>query len=92
MNYFADNLNVLRFEYICIISFNFMMCSIFVLNLVALILNIIFKNKFIYLFLAVLGLRCCTWAFSSCSERGLPFVAVSGLLVAVTSLVVEHGL
>ena len=51
--------------------------------------NLIFK---IYLFLAVLGLRCCAWAFSSCSERGLLFVAVHGLLIAVASLVAEHGL
>ena len=47
---------------------------------------------FIYLFLAALGLRCCTWAFSSCGERGLLFVAVRRLLIAVASLVVEHGL
>ena len=26
--------------------------------------------KFIYLFLAALGLCCCVWAFSSCIERG----------------------
>ena len=26
---------------------------------------------FIYLFMAVLGLCCCTWAFSSCREWGL---------------------
>ena len=51
-----------------------------------------FFNKFIYLFLAVLGLRRCAWAFSSCGERGLLFVAVRGLLIAVASLVVEHGL
>ena len=47
---------------------------------------------FIYLFLAVLGLHCCAWAFSSCGERGLLFVAVRGLLIAVASLVAEHGL
>ena len=47
---------------------------------------------FIYLFLAVLGLRCCARAFSSCGERGLLFVAVHGLLFAMASLVVEHGL
>ena len=47
---------------------------------------------FIYLFLAALGLRCCTWAFSSCVKRGLLFIAVHGLLIAVASLVVEHGL
>ena len=40
---------------------------------------------FIYLFLAVLGLRCCARAFYSCSERGLLFVAVRGLLIAVAS-------
>ena len=28
-------------------------------------------SKLIYLFMAVLGLCCCTWAFSSCSEREL---------------------
>ena len=48
--------------------------------------------KFIYLFVAVLGLRCCTWAFSTCGKRGLLFVAVYGLLIAVASLVGEHGL
>ena len=47
---------------------------------------------FYLLFLAVLGLRCCTRAFSSCGERGLLFVAVRGLLIAVASLVAEHGL
>ena len=45
-----------------------------------------------FFFLAVLGLRCCTQAFSSCGERGLLFVAVRGLLIAVASLVVEQGL
>ena len=45
-----------------------------------------------FFFLAALGLRCCARAFSSCSERGLLFVAVCGLLIAVVSLVAEHGL
>ena len=45
-----------------------------------------------YLFLAALGLRCCAWAFSSCGEWGLLFVAVHGLLIAVASLVVGQGL
>ena len=30
--------------------------------------------------------------FSSCGERGLLFIAVHGLLIAVASLVAEHGL
>ena len=42
--------------------------------------------------MAALGLRCCTQAFSSCGERGLLFVVVRGLPIAVTSLVAEHGL
>ena len=46
----------------------------------------------IYLFLAELGLCCCTEAFSSCGEQGVLFVAVRGLLIAVASLVAEHGL
>ena len=50
------------------------------------------KKKLIYSFLAVLGLRCCTQTFSSCGEQGLLFVAVHRLLIAVASLVVEHGL
>ena len=43
-------------------------------------------------FLAAVGLRYCVRAFSSCSERGLLFVVVCGLLIAVASLVVEHSL
>ena len=45
-----------------------------------------------YLFLAVLSLRCCAQAFSSCGERGLLFVAVHRLLIVVASLAAEHGL
>ena len=42
--------------------------------------------------MAALGLPCCARAFSSCGERGLLFVVVCRLLIAVASLVVEHGL
>ena len=42
--------------------------------------------------MAALGLRCCVRAFSSCGERGLLLVVVHGLLIAVASLVAEHGL
>ena len=41
---------------------------------------VFFFNKYIYLFLATLGLRCCTQAFSSCGERGLLFIAVAALV------------
>ena len=51
-----------------------------------------FLIYFIYLFLAVLGLRCCVRAFSSCGEQGLLFVEGHGLLIVVASLVAEHGL
>ena len=56
-----------------------------------------FKNIYIFififnLFLVALGLCCCAWAFSSCSEQGLLFVALCGLLIVVASLVVEHRL
>ena len=51
-----------------------------------------FKIYFIYLFLAVLGLHCCAWAFSTCGEQGLLFLVVRVLLTAVASLVAEHGL
>ena len=40
---------------------------------------------FIYLFLAVLGLRCCARAFSSCGERGPLFIAVRGPLTIAAS-------
>ena len=42
--------------------------------------------------MAALGLHCCMWAFSSCGERWLLFVAVCRLLISVASLVVEHRL
>ena len=45
-----------------------------------------------FVFLTALGLRCCMWASSSCSEWGLLFVVVRRLLTAVASLVAEHGL
>ena len=54
-----------------------------------------YKVLKIFLSLAALGLRCCTWAFSSCGEQGLLFIAVHGLLmllIVVASLVAEHGL
>ena len=54
--------------------------------------GIISLKFFFFFFLAELGLRCFAQAFSSCGERGLLFVAVHGLLIAVASLVVEHQL
>ena len=47
---------------------------------------------FIYLFLAVLGLRFRAGAFSSWGERGPLFIAVRRPLTIAASLVVEHRL
>ena len=48
--------------------------------------------KKIFFFLVALDLHCCMQVFSSCGEQGLLFIAVRGLLIAVASLVAEHGL
>ena len=42
--------------------------------------------------MAVLGLRFCARAFSSCGERGPLFIAVRGPLTIEASLVAEHRL
>ena len=42
--------------------------------------------------MAVLGLRVCARAFSSCGKQGPLFIAVRGPLTIVASLVVEHRL
>ena len=69
-------------------------CTSLYLNFSQTVYNYLFLKiyLFIYLFLAALGPRCCAQAFSSCGEQGLLFVAVHGLLIAVASFVVEHGL
>ena len=51
-----------------------------------------FFNVFIYLFMAVLGLRFCARAFSSCGRRGPLFITVRGPLTIAASLVAEHRL
>ena len=48
--------------------------------------------SFIYLFLAVLGLRFCSRAFSSCGEWGSLFIAVHRPLTVAASLVAGHKL
>ena len=47
---------------------------------------------FIYLFMAVLGLRFCVRAFSSCGKRGPLFIAVRGPLTIAASPAAEHRL
>ena len=67
-------------------------CPFFIYIYIYIYIYILKLINFIYLFLATLGLCCCARASSSCGEQGLLFVVVRGLLVAVASLVVEHGL
>ena len=50
-----------------------------------------FFNSFIYFWLRWVLVAACG-LFSSCSEQGLLFIVVRGLLIAVASLVAEHGL
>ena len=45
-----------------------------------------------FFFFGCVGSLLLHMAFSSCGEQGLLFVAVHGLLIAVASVVVEHGL
>ena len=53
----------------------------------------LFIYLFIYFkFLAVLGLRFCARAFSSCGKWGPLFIAVRGPLTIAASLVAEHRL
>ena len=47
---------------------------------------------FIFKFLTAFCFHCCVWAFSVCSEQGLLFIVVHGLLIAVASFVAEHRL
>ena len=63
----------------------FFFSAIFFFNLINLFI-------YIFLFLAVLGLRFCARAFSSCGKRGSLFIAVRGPLTVAASLVAEHKL
>ena len=54
--------------------------------------NSAIKKNFIYIFLVALGLHCCAWAFSSCGEWRILFIAMHRLLIAAASVVAEHRL
>ena len=60
-----------------------------VTELVRLLKGIFF---FFFKFIAVLGLRFCVRAFSSCGKRGPLFIAVRGPLTIAAPLVAEHRL
>ena len=67
----------------------FLFCSIGLYINVSLFLG---GGLFIYLFMAVLGLRFCARALSSCGKWGPLFIAVRGPLTIAASLVAEHRL
>ena len=76
---------------ICLISaFSFFLSFFFFFKGFSILLFFFFK--LINLFLAVLGLRFCARAFSSCGKRGPLFIAVRGPLTIAASLVAEHRL
>ena len=52
----------------------------------------LFLKIYLFLIFGCVGLCCCVPASSSCSEQGLLFIAVRGLLIAVASPVVKHRL
>ena len=55
--------------------------------------RIIILGRVLFFFLmAVLGLRFCATAFSSCGKQGPLFIAVRGPLTIAASLVAEHRL
>ena len=51
----------------------------------------LYSRNLLYSFI-YFWLPCYMQVFSSCSQQGLLFVAVCGLLIVVASLVAEHGL
>ena len=56
-------------------------------------MRLVFFMFFIYLlYFFIFGCIAVHGLSSSCGERGLLFIAVHGLLIAVASLVAEHGL
>ena len=50
-----------------------------------------FFYNFVYLFMALLGLHCCLGFSLVVESRGYSLVVVHGLLIAVTSVVLERG-
>ena len=47
---------------------------------------------YLFLFLAALGLHCCSWDSASCGDQGLLSSRSAGTLMLMASLVVEHRL
>ena len=63
----------------------------FLFIFIRLVIQSNFFLRFI-IFLAVLGLCCCTWVFSSFTKGGYSLLVVHMLFIAGASLVAEHRL
>ena len=74
------------------ISFGYFHIHFFLIDFYFFFLSICFLFFVFYLFMAVLGLRFCERAFSSCGKRGPLFIAVRRPLTIAASLVAEHRL
>ena len=79
--------NVIMMCFLSFLSMDFVFC----LKFVELFFPNLFLNKFIYLFLVVLGLHCCVGSSLVAGSRGQLFVAVHRLLTAVASLLQSTG-
>ena len=79
---FQCSLETYTFKYQCFTVSPYILLAIFFLNFIYLFI----------LFMAVLDLRFCARAFSSCGERGPLFIAVRGPLTIAASPVAEHRL
>ena len=67
-------------------------CAIFFCCSTSLNLSFLFLKKDLLMYLsAVVGLHCCTCAFSSCGKWGLLFIVVPWLLIVVASLLWSTG-
>ena len=59
---------------------------------ISLVVSFFFFNYFLFIYSWLPSVFVAAWAFCSCCEWELLFIAVHGLLTAVASLVAEHGL
>ena len=88
MIYFNESLVV----FFCCFFFKLHVLGTFMINLGQFLFFFFLNFIFIYLFMAVLGLRFCARASSNCGKRGPLFIVVRGPLTVAASLVAEHRL
>ena len=68
-------------------SYVFKVISILPLLVLAHLYVFFLKKNYLFIYLWLRWVFVAAWAFSSCGEQGLLFVAVCGLLIEVASLV-----